>query len=206
MKYKHIVFDIDGTMLDTEHVLLDVLQQVIFELQGRRVEQSELLFTSGIPGDVALRKLGFEDVAAVNDLWNERFKQHFHAVRLFDGIEAVLQKLQEASVTLGIITSKTHAEYEHDFLPFSLAKYFTTVICVSDVDHPKPSPDSMLKYMELTGANPREILYIGDTQYDMQCAKGAGADFALALWDAASRYEGADYYLSQPEEIVALLG
>lgn len=204
MKYKHIVFDIDGTMLDTEHVLLDILQQIVLELQGRRVDRSELLFTSGIPGDVALKQLGFQDVKAVNDLWNDRFKENFNQVRLFDGVEAVLQELTRKGIPLGIITSKTHEEYNHDFRPFGLEKYFGTVICVSDVKHPKPSPESMLRYMELTGASAEEVLYIGDTQYDLQCAKNAGADFALALWGAASRYEGADYYIEQPAAILNL--
>lgn len=202
MKYQHIVFDIDGTMLDTEHVLLTILQEIVLELQNKRMDLSELAFTSGIPGDVALKQLGFDDPESVNKLWNDRFKENFHQVRIFEGIEAVLQQLTERNVTLGIITSKTHEEYRNDFLPFGLEKYFETIICVSDVQHPKPSPDSMFRYFELTGAAPEEVLYIGDTLYDMQCAKNAGADFALALWGATSRHDGADYYLEQPQDIL----
>lgn len=204
MKYKHIIFDIDGTMLDTEQVLLKALQQIIFETQGRKVEKADLLFTSGIPGDIALKQLGFEETEEVNKAWNDRFKENFQDVRIFDGIVPLLDKLTKMGVHLGIITSKTHEEYKSDFLPFGLEKYFGTIICVDDVDRPKPSPDSMFKYFSLTGASPEETLYIGDTIYDMQCAKSAGADFGLSVWGAASRYEGADYYFECTDEIFRL--
>ena len=57
----------------------------------------------------------------------------------------------------------------------------------------KPEPGPLLKYMERTGAKPSEVLYVGDTVYDMQCARGAGVDFALARWGNPDGRVDADY-------------
>lgn len=205
MKYKHIIFDIDGTMLNTEPVLLKVLQQIIRDLQKREVQISDLTFTSGIPGDVALKKLGFEDTESVNKLWNDLFLKSFGKVHLFVGIEDILKELYDKKVGLGIITSKTNVEYKNDFLPFGIDHYFGTIICVDDVTEPKPSPESMLKYLQSNGISPDEALYIGDTSYDMQCAKSAGVDFGLAVWGCHSAESiEADYHFKNPKEILLL--
>lgn len=205
MKYKHIIFDIDGTMLNTEPVLLKVLQELILDLQGKKVDISDLIFTSGIPGDIALKKLGFQDTETVNKLWNEAFLKKFHEVHLFDGIENVLKELDDKKINLGIITSKTHTEYKNDFLPFNIEHYFGTIICVDDVVEPKPSSESMIKYLQSNNISPNEALYIGDTPYDMQCAKNAGVDFGLAVWGCHSTEPiQADYYLSYPKDILSI--
>lgn len=205
MRYKHIIFDIDGTMLNTEPVLLKVLQELILNLQNRKVEISDLVFTSGIPGNIALSKLGFEDPESINKLWNEAFLKRFHEVHLFEGIETLLKELHDKRVNLGIITSKTHIEYKNDFLPFRIDHFFGTVICVDDVIEPKPSSESMIKYLEQNQISPNEALYIGDTFYDMQCAKNVGVDFGLAVWGCHSNENiDADYYFNDPKDISSL--
>ena len=67
------------------------------------------------------------------------------------------------------------------------------VICADDTAEHKPEPGPLLKYMERTGAKPSEVLYVGDTVYDMQCARGAGVDFALARWGNPDGRVDADY-------------
>ena len=67
------------------------------------------------------------------------------------------------------------------------------IICADDTAEHKPKPGPLLKYMEYTGARPSEVLYVGDTVYDMQCARGAGVDFALARWGNPDGRMDADY-------------
>ena len=73
-------------------------------------------------------------------------------------------------------------QYTSSFLPFQISEYFQTVITADDTVRHKPDPEPMLAYMERTGVCPRQILYIGDSIYDMQCAAQAGVDSCLALW------------------------
>lgn len=99
-----------------------------------------------------------------------------------EGIVPLLDFLKKKGCVLGIITSKTMPQYTSSFLPFQISEYFQTVITADDTVRHKPDPEPMLAYMERTGVCPRQILYIGDSIYDMQCAAQAGVDSCLALW------------------------
>ena len=81
--------------------------------------------------------------------------------------------------------------------------YFSTVIFVEDSELPKPSPEPMLEYLKRTGANKRDVLYIGDSIYDFQCASNAGVEFGLALWGCNSvKHIQANYFFKTPKDIL----
>ncbi len=203
MKYTHIVFDIDGTLLDTEKAVLLSLKDIVQEYQNRTMDINELRFALGIPGQDVLVKLGFDNLEHYNALWMQNFENYFDTIQIFDGINYVLNQLKKQNYSLGIITSKTTKEYETDFIPFGLADYFDTVICAEDSIKHKPFSEPMEKYLECSGARQGEVLYIGDTIYDLQCAKGANVDFALALWGCKTPDDiCADYVLEKPEDII----
>lgn len=71
MKYKHIVFDIDGTLIDTEYAVLHSLQETIKGLSGREIPCSELRFALGITGTDALKKLAIKDTSYAIELWDK---------------------------------------------------------------------------------------------------------------------------------------
>ncbi len=121
-----------------------------------------------------------------NHKWNAYFKAYSHTVKVFDGLKETLSVLNEQSILTGIVTSRTKEEFANDFSPFGLDHYFKHVICADDTLRHKPYPDPILKFIEITKTDPSEMLYIGDTNYDMDCALGANVDFALALWGAGS--------------------
>lgn len=202
MKYKHIIFDIDGTMLNSEHADLTALQKVLREWKGKEYLPEELYFALGIPGEAALAKLGIKDTARANHCWSTYMKELAHTMVLFDGIHELITGLKDKGFKLGIITSKNKAEYQHDFIPFGLHSCFDTVVCVDDCKAPKPTSEPMLSYMQKTETQPHELLYIGDTNYDSDCARGAGVDFGLALWGCHSDNQiDALYRFRTPDEI-----
>lgn len=186
MRYKHIIFDIDGTMLDSAHVDLSALQRALDETKNKKFEIAELDFVLGIPSEVALTRLGVDDVHVCAMLWARYIKEMSHTMHLFDGIRELIIELKNKQIELGIITSKNRNEYSNDFSPLGLDGYFDTVICVEDSPSPKPSPEPMYAYLNRAGATPEEVLYVGDTIYDMQCAGGPEVDFGLALWGCRS--------------------
>ena len=207
-KYKHILFDIDGTLIDTEEAILQSLQDTVREMLHKDIGKQELKFALGIPGSVTLRKLGITDTERANDRWNEDLLKYKSRIRLFDGIPELLDSLKMKGCKLGIVTSKTRHEYTADFAaPFALSGYFSTVICVEDTPRPKPYPDPLLAYLYASDANAADTLYIGDTLYDCQCAQNAGVDFGLAAWGNAAVQEiPADYIFKRPADVLSLLG
>ena len=183
MKYKHIVFDIDGTLIDSEKAILKSFQKTL-ENEGIKRDLSDLKFALGIPGKDALLKLNIENIDDVLEKWDNNLKLFSDEIILFDGIKSVIKELKSKNIKLGIITSRTRQEYHLDFIRFGIHSYFDLVICADDTTNHKPNKDPMEKYIELSGAKKEETIYIGDSIYDMKCSKGAGVDFALALWGA----------------------
>lgn len=206
MRYRDIVFDIDGTLIDTEEPMLRSLQKAVQETDGRTLELDELRFIFGMTAEDALRSLGIKDIPPAFSLWKEHYLQEASGVRVFLGVETVLGELRARSVRLGVLSSKTRREYQNDFLTFGLGGYFDLAILAEDSLRHKPDPEPMLAYLARSGAEASEVLYIGDSVYDMQCARGAGVDCALALW-GSSDPEGIDatYYLERPEDVLKVL-
>lgn len=206
MRYKHIIFDIDGTMLDSAYADLTALQKVIWEFQNKKHEISDLYFALGIPSEVALKRLAIKDVAIASKLWNSYTKELSYTMKLFDGVKELLIELGGKGAKLGIITSKSRSEYFSDFSPFGLDSYFDTVITVEDSILPKPSAAPMLSYLAKTGTSPQDIIYIGDTLYDWECAKNAGVDFGLVMWgNPPAEHIDTIYSFKTPAEILSFL-
>ena len=86
MKYKHIVFDIDGTLIDTEYAVLHSLQETIKGLSGREIPCSELRFALGITGTDALKKLAIKDTSYAIELWDKNMRNYTNNIKVFDGI------------------------------------------------------------------------------------------------------------------------
>ncbi|MBU3174855.1 HAD family hydrolase [Clostridium estertheticum] len=204
--YNYIIFDIDGTILDTEFAVLSSLQKLVFEELNKKFSFEDLRFALGIPGEVALNKLGITNLFQSNEKWNRYLKDYLNHVKVFDDIKDTLVKLSEIGISAGIVTSKTKVEYISDFVPFGLADYFKLVICADDTERHKPNADPILKFIELSGIDKSKTIYIRDTKYDMECASSAGIDFALALWGAKSSIGiNANYILQNPKQILELI-
>lgn len=201
MVYQHIVFDIDGTMLNTETADMLATQETFFQLTGEKKSIESFRFSFGIPNSVVFSRLGVRDVEKASLLWAENYSKYHDSLELFDSMRDVLKTLKERGLTLGIVTSKSRREYNTDFATFGLENYFDTVICVDDSPMPKPNPDPLLEYLKRSGAEKSETIYIGDTAYDAQCARSAGVSFALALWGTHNRDIEADYYIKTPDKI-----
>jgi len=204
--YNCIIFDVDGTLIDTEIALLSSLQKVLEEETGHVFRAENLAFVLGIPGEIALRKLGVKKVAYCNMKWNEYLHDFYHSVKVFDDIENTLARLYEQGVLLGIVTSKTKEELNKDFMSFDLGNYFQLAVCADNTCKHKPDPEPIRKFLDMTGMKPSEVIYVGDTLYDMRCAHGAGVDFGLALWGAKSneRIE-AKYVFEKPGQILNII-
>ncbi len=200
-----IIFDIDGTLIDTEESIIKALQRLLKERLGKDCSDEELSFVLGIPGTTALEKLGLSHIEGLNDVWNDYIENYYwNCIKVFDGIEAALKTLKENNIKTGIVTSRTREEFDTQFIPFGLAEYMDCVICADDTLHHKPHPEPLLKFLELSGVCPQNSIYVGDTAYDMACAKGANIKFALASWGSRDNSINPDYVLSKPQDIVAL--
>lgn len=205
MKYKQIVFDIDGTLIDNEKAIIYSLQDALLKQAGKQYAYEQLTFALGIPGEDALERLGVTQIPEVMQVWVENMQQYEDLVSVYEGIAELLKHLSEAGYGLGIVSSRTREMYKQDFCKFDISRYFTTVVCADDTVGHKPTADPLLKYMELSETAEHEIIFIGDSIHDSQCAQNAGVDFALAVWGSHTEDKPADFYLKKPADLLSVL-
>lgn len=205
MRYSHVVFDLDGTLLDTEAAVLRSLQDTVFHFTQQRPALESLHFALGITSEDALQVLAISDIPAAAAYWNHAMSRYADSISLFAGIPALLDALHSAGCVLGIVTSKTVAEFEKDFAPFGIVPCFQTVICADDTRRHKPHAEPLLAYLQRTHTDQTNVLYIGDSRFDSLCAHHAGVDFALAGWGTHEPTLPAQYLPRQPQDILSFV-
>jgi haloacid dehalogenase superfamily, subfamily IA, variant 1 with third motif having Dx(3-4)D or Dx(3-4)E len=206
MIYKQIVFDVDGTLIDTEYATLHSLQDTIKELQQRTVPLAELSFAMSLPDPDSLKRLGIKDIRHGVQVLRGHFQQYLSTISIFKGIRDLLETLKKKNYSLGIITSQMKLEWQTNAQSFQLEGFFDTVICADDCTRHKPDPEPMQLYLERTGVSEKEVLYLGDRLSDMQCASASGVDCGLVLWSRRSvQHIQATYYFNRPDDVLSLL-
>lgn len=202
--YDCVIFDIDGTILDTRTASLTAVQQAYFKESGKLLPLEEVEFSFGVTTRETSRILNVADPDKFIAEIDRQYDLQSNLTSLFPGLLDVIRTLHMHNIYLGVVTSKTIWEYEHDFEHFHLKPYFGRAMCVEHTQKHKPDPEPLTMFFLLTGMKPQNTLYIGDTVNDSQCARAAGVDFALATWGAVEHIQ-ADYYPKDPEEILKVV-
>ena len=205
---KSVLFDIDGTITDTNPIFLDAIIQTHFEMTGQLKNREFFHFSLGIPSPVTMRILDIPQGKRMLYIqrWQEHIKEKMHEVVLFPGIVTVLENLREWGLSMALVTSKIRSEFSFQFESFGLNHFFQTVICADDAPRPKPNPDPLFEACSHLGVKPLETVYVGDSRYDIMAAKAAGIPFLFASWgsvDPNSVLElHPEFYLKEPLEIL----
>lgn len=205
MTAKAIVFDIDGTILDTFEQNVYPLIQIIKEVLNKDVTYEDLVHYTALQGHAVLQDLGID--LSHYPRWVQYVNDYPHKPPVFLEFDRVIHTLHDHGFPMGIVSSKLRPQYDIDFGEKDLIKYFEHTILADDVHVHKPDPYPLLKCLEMMGHSPEEAIYVGDSFFDYQCAKSAGAKFALASWGNVSRdgMEHIDYVLEHPSDLLTIL-
>jgi len=189
-----IIFDIDGTLLDTKKASTLSAQKTLLDMTGSEPPPAELDALFGIPNDFIAQKYGV-DKKTYSDIV-DRYYEHYGAKynSVFPFVVETLEKLSGMPLILGIITAKSRWEYEHDFGRFKLKSFFNEAVTASDAA-PKPSREPVDVFIKKTGAVRERILFLGDAATDYECARASGIAFAFANWSGNTAIKGSDYIL-----------
>ena len=201
-----IIFDVDGTLIDTEFMVKKALQKLLLEEINREPSWTELDFILGIPGEVTLEKFGITNTYQASRRWNANMIEHKQSVKVYANIEQTLRHLKTAKIGTGLVTSKNQIELNDDFVHFGLMPYFDHYVSASDTARHKPFPDPLIKFLEISGYTAQQVIYIGDTIYDQQAASAAGISFGLALWGTKTPETiPAEFKLKTPLDVLSLI-
>ena len=177
MRSKTILFDLDGTLIDSTEAILESFAAAFRDFEGQVPSEDEIKVLIGYPLETMFMRLGVSE-SEVN-AYVQAYKEHYQTVHLQKTIllpkakEAVLLASKHAK--LGVVTTKT-GKYSHQLLEhLGLMDYFDILIGRQDVVHPKPHPEPILKaLLKLERVTTDNSWMIGDTCMDMQAASAAG--------------------------------
>lgn len=192
--FKLVIFDIDGTLIDSEETGVLSLMQTIRELTGLEVSYEEAYRWFGISSADVSRDVHFDDAVAFGERWEENFVALTHLIKPFPGTLELVAAIHEAGFRTGIVTARNHFEFDKDVHIKPFLRYIDHIVCADDTARRKPDPEPMRHCVAIASAAsqaagnapiaPAEAIYFGDTIYDFRCADGAGCSFALADWRA----------------------
>ncbi len=185
-RYSHLVFDWDGTLVDTDAPIAQA-ESAILEKHGVRRTPEQMRPYVGIPTFDTFARFGIQASPELWAEWQEQYQRFAHHAVLFPGVAETLRKLRGDGVALGMISSRRREEFHQLFDSFGLNALFDADVFSNDTEKHKPDAEPMLRYLEKTGAAAGDCVYIGDMPTDIQCAAAAGVDSALMEWGGERR-------------------
>lgn len=207
-KIKAILFDFDGTLMDTIPLIVESYQYVYREYCGREVSREEIVAGIGLPLEEIFSSEKPERQEELLEAYLAYNRPRLGSgVGIYLGIGPMLEALSELDIALGIVTAKRGSDLEPTLEAFDLKKYFQVIVSKFDTAEHKPNPAPLNLAMERLGLeDPGEILYVGDAVYDIQAAKNGAFRSALVGWsataDSTRESENPDFYFETAAEIV----
>ena len=202
--YQAVLYDIDGTLLNTVNMNLYPLLRIIREELGEERKLEDVLKYMAYPGMRTLEELGVQDTHTAYQRWVRYVNEYEEGATLYPGIVETLEGLQARGVCQAVVSSKNHAQYQIDMVGNGLDVYMETAVLVEDTTRHKPHPDPLLECLKRLNLAPHQVLYVGDTRSDSLAAQAAGVDFAYARWGSVEQQpvEYAACVLDQPQQLL----
>ena len=206
-KYKAIIYDIDGTLLNTVDQNMYTLIRIIKEELGEDRTFEEVVHFTAYPGLKIIEKLGIRDVEGVYARWVRYVNEYDKGAEPYEGILELLEGAKELGIRQAIVSSKRRRQYGIDMVTPGYDKYMETAVLCEDTEKHKPDPEPLLVCLSRLGVKPEEAIYVGDANTDMEAARNAGMDFVYAAWGSFFPVDpyAPDCYARHPLELLEYL-
>lgn len=207
---KAVIFDLDGTLIDTNDLILDTFQHVIMECLGRVPTAEELHHVYGKTLDEQMGFFSEERGPELVNAYKAYYRTHMdERTHLFEGVKSLLDALFSSGIQMAAVTNKGSRGVHHAFDKFDLGKYFSAAITADDVVKGKPDPEGILAALNHLGVSAEEALFVGDSHSDILAAKNARVKSVLVGWtffheEHYSTFE-ADFVIERPMDLMGLI-
>jgi phosphoglycolate phosphatase len=178
MKYRLVVFDWDGTIIDSASTIVDCLREASRDLGVEVPDRERASHVIGLGLHDAMRfavpALPAERYPQFVDAYRRHFLARKDSMQLFGGMRELIERLSRTHL-LAIATGKSRRGLDRDLDYHGLSAHFRASRC-ADETHPKPHPAMLLELMSELEVGRQGVLMIGDTSHDLEMARAAGVD------------------------------
>ena len=211
-----ILFDFDGTIMDTNDVIIQSWQHTFRTFRGEEGDEDKILETFGETLEYTMKNL-FPEVALEEGLAVYRGYQRenfLSSIKMVPGMRDVLDELLERGYLMAMVTSRLRYTTEQAMEEFDLGKYFRHVVTADDVTRAKPDPQCVEMALETLNSSADRAIMTGDTVHDIQCARNGGVISVLAGWSITlggmdrsdfPEDEAPDHIITHPSQLLDLI-
>lgn len=208
--YKYIVFDFDGTLIDSNKLIDMTLKETSLKVLNKEINKEKIDEVWGKVLIEQMKDLDLDKVEELSDYYRKYYNEHRDEFTyIFQGIKEMLEILSDMKIKLSIVTNKGRSGLDHGLEMFEIGKYFDITLAKSDVVNKKPHPEGLFKIMDFYGAKKEEVLFVGDSIHDIECGKNAGVDTVLVKWTVIDLdtllKENPTYLIEKPEELIKIV-
>ena len=211
-KIKAILFDFDGTIIDTNQVIINSWQAVFQAMKGRDHDVEEIVSTFGEPLFITMERWfpgrAEECIQIYRNFQKDIF---FDMIKICPGMDDLIKKLKLAGYKNAIVTSRLTSSTMGTLEKYDLARYFDAFVTCDDTKKHKPDPEPVLIALEKLGISADEAIMIGDSKFDIECARNAGVKQVLVDWSITMKPEertgrnAPTYLIEKAEDLFEIL-
>ena len=189
MSLKCIIFDMDGTLTQTNQLIFDSFNFIVQKYQGKTLTPPEITALFGPPEEGALIPIVGEErlPQAMKEYLSYYRENHGRLARLYPGIREVLNDVKQRGKLLALFTGKGIHTTTITLEEFGLQDLFDCVVTGNDVVNHKPSAEGIQKILDQFALEPYEAIMVGDSVADVKASRGAGVQIAAVLWDSYAK-------------------
>ncbi|MDD4564079.1 MAG: HAD-IA family hydrolase [Eubacteriales bacterium] len=212
-KINTVMFDFDGTIVDTHKVILQSWQHTFRTFEGRERPEEEIYSTFGEPLYITMEKflpnIPLEEATAVYRDYH--YENLADLIDVFPGMLELLKDLKNRSHKVGLVTSRLLSSTKIIMNKYGMEQYFDSIVTFDDCRNFKPDPEPVNVALERLRSRPEESIMIGDSMFDILSAKNAGVKSALVSWaltvneEEKSGKNSPDYIIKQPDDLLDIL-
>lgn len=184
MKYKTLLFDLDGTIIDTNELIINSFIYTLENYYPGKYTREDIIPHMGRPLIDQIKHFGEEElVEEMIEMYREHnISTHDDMIREFPYVKEVLTELHQLGASLGVVTTKMDVTTKMGLELFGLDELMSTIVTYGDTELHKPAPEPILLAMERLNADPETTLMVGDSQYDIEAAQNAGITSIGVSW------------------------
>jgi pyrophosphatase PpaX len=211
MRFSVVLFDLDGTVIDSGSIILASMRHAATTVLRREIPDEQLVAAVGGPGlTEQMRMLDEERVDELVACYREHNEPLHAELSECTGMTDALTILKSQGRRLGIVTAKRRITVDLAFSHLPLERFFDVVVGSDDTERQKPDPEPLLFALDRLGAAPADAAYVGDSPFDVRAARGAGVHAVAVTWGGIHRRERLeaeqpDAVVSDTEELLAAL-